>query len=102
MNHDAAIPVEEVAKQLAPQRRFRCYPDYRDSGIEWLGELPAHWEARRLKFVARTVTGNTPPKGNADNYDSEGTPWVKPDDLGAFTPIMESKERLSETGEAGT
>ena len=28
-------------------RRFRRYPDYRDSGVEWLGEIPAHWEIRR-------------------------------------------------------
>ena len=29
--------------EFGPQR-FRRYPDYRDSGVEWLGEIPAHWE----------------------------------------------------------
>jgi len=24
-------------------RRFKTYPAYKDSGIEWLGEIPAHW-----------------------------------------------------------
>ncbi|MCJ7586520.1 MAG: restriction endonuclease subunit S [Candidatus Aminicenantes bacterium] len=33
------------------RRRFRPYPEYKDSGVEWLGEIPMHWEARRLKFV---------------------------------------------------
>ena len=28
------------------------YPDYRDSGVEWLGEIPTHWEVRRLKYLA--------------------------------------------------
>ena len=28
------------------------YREYRDSGVEWLGKIPAHWEVRRLKFVA--------------------------------------------------
>ena len=28
------------------------YREYRDSGLEWLREIPAHWEVRRLKFVA--------------------------------------------------
>ena len=32
-------------------RRFRRYPDYRDSGVEWLGEIPAHWEVKRLKYL---------------------------------------------------
>ncbi len=30
------------------------YPRYRPSGVEWLGELPEHWEVRRLKLVAST------------------------------------------------
>ena len=28
------------------------YPTYKDSGVEWLGELPAHWEVKRLKHLA--------------------------------------------------
>ena len=35
-------------------RRFRPYPEYRDSGVEWLGEIPANWEVNRLRT---TVTG---------------------------------------------
>src|SRR2546422_4590013 len=35
------------------QHRFKLYPSYKDSGIEWLGEIPAHWETKRLKYIAR-------------------------------------------------
>lgn len=31
-------------------RPFARYESYRDSGIEWLGEIPAHWELRRLRY----------------------------------------------------
>jgi type I restriction enzyme S subunit len=31
------------AKSGASVRRFRPYPEYKDSGVEWLGEIPAHW-----------------------------------------------------------
>jgi type I restriction enzyme, S subunit len=30
-------------------RRFKTYPVYKDSGIEWLGEIPAGWQIRRLR-----------------------------------------------------
>ena len=30
---------------------FLKYPAYKDSGVEWLGEVPDHWESRRLKFL---------------------------------------------------
>ena len=37
--------MSEMATQFekARPRRFRPYPDYKDSGFEWLGEVPAHW-----------------------------------------------------------
>lgn len=30
--------------------RFPAYPDYKPSGVEWLGEVPAHWEVKRGRF----------------------------------------------------
>ena len=38
------------------------YPKYRDSGVEWLGEIPAHWEVRRLKTIARLRLSNVDKK----------------------------------------
>jgi len=32
--------------------RYKPYPTYKDSGVEWLGEVPAHWEVKRLKHLA--------------------------------------------------
>lgn len=32
------------------------YPAYRDSGVEWLGEIPAHWECIRMKHLFRDVS----------------------------------------------
>jgi type I restriction enzyme S subunit len=34
-------------------RRFRRYPEYRNSGVEWPGEIPAHWDVRRLKLLLK-------------------------------------------------
>ncbi len=33
-------------------QRFKRYPAYKDSGVEWLGEVPAHWQMKRLKSLA--------------------------------------------------
>ena len=46
----------------------RAYPQYRESGVEWLGEVPAHWDVRRLKWsidnVVSGVWGDKPDGGN--------------------------------------
>jgi len=31
-------------------RRFKPYPTYKDSGVDWLGDIPAHWSLQRLKY----------------------------------------------------
>jgi type I restriction enzyme S subunit len=31
--------------------RLTAYPEYKDSGVEWLGEIPAHWDVGRLKTL---------------------------------------------------
>ena len=37
---------------------LNSYPAYKPSGVEWLGDVPAHWEVRRLKQICRLVYGN--------------------------------------------
>lgn len=53
----------------AEQRWFKRYPAYKDSGDEWLGEIPADWELKRLKFAARIEAGQSP----ASEFVSEGS-----------------------------
>ncbi|WP_281662397.1 restriction endonuclease subunit S [Halomonas sp. Alg239-R46] len=38
---------------------FPRYPEYKDSGVEWLGEVPAHWEVKRLRYVAELNPSKT-------------------------------------------
>lgn len=49
-------------------RTGRPYPAYKPSGVEWLGDVPEHWEMCRLKNVAQVQTGLTLGK----NYGSSG------------------------------
>ena len=54
----------------------------KDSGVEWLGEVPEHWEVKPLKHIARIVRGASPrPAGDpkyfaSENIDRENTPWL--------------------------
>ena len=50
----------------ARPRCFWLYPEYRTSGVEWLGEIPASWDVQPLKHLATFSTGWTPPTGRKD------------------------------------
>ena len=76
------------------------YPEYKDSEIEWIGEIPSHWKTMRLKYVSVIETGTTPPTVNNDYYDNGNTLWVKPDDLNNFIPIETTSQMLTPQGVA--
>ena len=37
---------------------YKPYPAYKDSGVEWLGRVPEHWEVRKLKWLASLQSGD--------------------------------------------
>lgn len=59
---------------------FPRYPEYKDSGIEWLGEVPAHWELVRLGYFASAKGGGTPPKDDLSYWNGH-IPWITPKDM---------------------
>ncbi len=76
---------------------MKKYDKYKDSGIEWIGEIPEHWKVKRIKEVANIETGNTPPKSEESNYEGDFL-WVKPDELKELDIIIETKEKLTKEG----
>ena len=35
--------------------KYSAYPEYKDSGVEWLGDVPEHWEVKRLKHISPKI-----------------------------------------------
>lgn len=50
--------------------KLHKYPTYKDSGVDWLGEIPEHWEVRRLKNVC-TINQNALPETTKKDYSFE-------------------------------
>lgn len=76
------------------------YPQYRDSGVRWLGEVPEHWEVLPLKKMATLITGITPPTNDPANYVEEnGFPWIRPEDIKENTNFSTASKFLSQKGE---
>ena len=54
------------------------------SGVEWLGDIPEHWEVRRLRTLAKIINGATPSTQDPLNWDGD-IGWLTPEDLGKLT-----------------
>lgn len=48
----------------------------KDSGIEWLGEIPEHWSFVSLKWIARIYSGGTPSRNNSEYWVDGTIPWL--------------------------
>jgi type I restriction enzyme S subunit len=48
----------------------------KDSGVAWLGKVPAHWKITRIKFVARIGNGSTPNREKSDYWIDGYFPWL--------------------------
>jgi len=76
------------------------YPAYKASGIEWLGDIPAHWEVKKLKHFSEIINGSTPQTGNTEYWDEGEIVWLTPNDLGKLDGkrIDNSSRRITEKG----
>ena len=55
-------------------------PRLKPSGVEWLGEVPEHWEVKPLRSLIVFRGGATPDKSRDDFWDGD-IPWVSPKDM---------------------
>ncbi len=69
----AALISHAVTKGLDPSVPMK------DSGIEWLGEIPAHWEVKQIRYIAESLqTGPFGSQLHSSDYVTDGTPVINP------------------------
>jgi type I restriction enzyme S subunit len=72
------------------------------SGVEWLGDVPRHWDIVRVKHVAKLESGHTPSRSNPLHWlNDNNIPWVSLNDtkaLDASDYISDTKYRINELG----
>jgi type I restriction enzyme S subunit len=65
-----AVISHAVTKGLDPTAPMK------DSGVGWLGEVPARWSLPKLGHLARVMNGSTPSRDNLDYWSDGDIPWV--------------------------
>lgn len=76
-----------------------------DTGIEWLGAIPADWTVERLKFLARMESGHTPSRSSPDLWANADKPWITLNDVTHLRDhefIAETVNQISDEGLAAS
>lgn len=53
------------------------YETYKESGIDWLGAVPEHWEVKRIKDTIQKIGSGVTPKGGSEVYVETGVPFLR-------------------------
>ena len=53
------------------------YDTYKDSGVQWIGEIPGHWGCVRLKYITSKIGSGSTPTGGADVYQDHGVIFLR-------------------------
>lgn len=90
-----ALISHAVTKGLDPKASMK------NSGVTWLGQIPAHWTALPLRRLIQTVkTGTTPAGVNELHFSDSGVSWFRPGDFSDQIFIESAEKRLSDEGVA--
>ncbi len=94
-----AVISHAVTKGLNPDVPMK------DSGVEWLGEVPEHWRVGRIKNYAKIESGHTPSRTKPEYWLSCNIPWVSLNDskqLKEVDYIEDTFYKISELGMANS
>ncbi|EIM1710137.1 restriction endonuclease subunit S [Aeromonas dhakensis] len=57
--------------------KYQPYPEYKDSGVEWLGDVPTDWRVIKLGFLATKIGSGKTPSGGATVYVDDGITFLR-------------------------
>lgn len=84
-----AVISHAVTKGLNPDVPMK------DSGVEWLGEVPAHWTVSTIKHISTFIgTGGTP-KNSESFTDDDGIDWFSPGDFNGSLSLRYAKKKIT-------
>ncbi len=89
-----AVITEAVTKGLNPDVPMK------DSGIEWIGMIPEHWDVKKLKYATDILRGkfNHRPRNDPDYYDGQ-YPFIQTGDVARATKyINDFSQTLNQKG----
>ncbi|EGT0650096.1 restriction endonuclease subunit S [Citrobacter braakii] len=74
--------------------KYKAYPQYKDSGVEWLGEIPLSWDMWKLSHAYEVIGSGTTPTSNNESWFQGNILWVTTGEL-RETVIYNTSKNIS-------
>jgi type I restriction enzyme S subunit len=105
---DKAIKQKEQLIELLKERRQILINDavtkgldktvsMKNSGVEWIGDIPKHWTEVKLKWISKRYAGGTPDKNNLKFWNNGTIPWIASGEVNQEI-VTKSTAKITEQG----
>ncbi len=78
-----------VTKGLDPNAPMK------DSGVEWIGDIPEHWDVKKLKYLTSKIGSGITPSGGATTYVDKGIPLLRSQNIHFDGLVLDNVANIS-------
>nr|WP_321239762.1 restriction endonuclease subunit S [uncultured Tolumonas sp.] len=104
---DEAIAIKEKQIELLKERKqiiiqqavtqgLDSTVPMKDSGVEWIGQIPAHWSLKKIKHITKKIGSGITPLGGGSGYLDEGIPLLRSQNIHFDKIDLDGVARISE------
>ena len=87
---------KQILIQNAVTRGLNPDMPLKDSGVEWIGQVPEHWEVKKIKHVTSKIGSGITPLGGGSNYIDGGIPLLRSQNIHFDRIDLNDVARISE------
>lgn len=87
---------KQILIQNAVTRGLNPDVPLKDSGVEWIGQVPEHWEVKKIKHVTSKIGSGITPLGGGSNYIDGGIPLLRSQNIHFDRIDLNDVARISE------
>lgn len=88
---------KQIVIQNAVTKGLNPDAPMKDSGVDWIGDIPEHWEVKKLKFLTSKIGSGVTPSGGATTYIDNGVPLLRSQNIHYDGIVLENVARISDS-----
>jgi type I restriction enzyme S subunit len=86
---------KQIVIQNAVTKGLNSNAPMKDSGVEWIGDIPEHWEVKKLKYLTSKVGSGITPSGGATTYVDKGIPLLRSQNIHFDGLVLDNVANIS-------
>lgn len=86
---------KQIVIQTAVTKGLNPNAPMKDSGVAWIGDIPEHWEVKKLKYLTSKIGSGITPSGGATTYVDKGTPLLRSQNIHFDGLVLDNVANIS-------